>query len=123
MRLVSLLLALLFVVAMTTVSVAQDSASPAAATTGLIQPVADAPELSQAPVAMAPVGYALVQPVFLGAPRYTPVTPAQPVIYERQYRTPLRNAMFGKYHWGLMPQGTTAPVTGMPPTTQFLLLQ
>ena len=42
------------------------------------------------------VGYAPVfQPV--------PLQPVQPVMFRRNFRTPLRNAMFGQYGWGVVP--------------------
>jgi hypothetical protein len=129
MRLVSLLLALVLLAIASLKGHANDSAP--SASDSLIQPVADVSpaNLTQAPATptpqAVPAGYFLATPVFLGQPRYVPFTPAQPVIYERQYRTPLRNVLLGKYHWGLVPQGTLSPTVSMPPasTGQFVLLQ
>ena len=78
---------------------------PAQAQT-LADPAAAASAAADAAVAGGTVAPQLMGQMFVGyAPVFRPVPlqPVQPVVFRRNFRTPLRNAMFGQYGWGVVP--------------------
>lgn len=93
-------LAVLSLVALVRPVQAQTLADPAAAASAAADAVAANGTVAPQLMGQMFVGYA---PVF----RPVPLQPVQPVVFRRNFRTPLRNAMFGAYGWGVVPVNPT----------------
>lgn len=89
-------LLVLSLVALSRPAQAQTLADPAAAASTAADVAAAGGTVAPQLMGQMFVGYAPVfQPV--------PLQPVQPVMFRRNFRTPLRNAMFGQYGWGVVP--------------------